>query len=92
MKLSAYAPKRHLFVCTHTRSLGDPLGTGCSSRGEEVFKALKARVAEKRLFTTWVTRTGCMGVCPKEGATVASTEHETLLNEVTSTDAEELLR
>jgi (2Fe-2S) ferredoxin len=37
-----------------------------------VYDALKAEVARRGLVTdTWVTKTFCLGVCPKEGATVA---------------------
>jgi predicted metal-binding protein len=92
MRQSPYAPKRHIFVCTHHRPEGDPLGTGCSVRGEEVFQGLKVLVNQRRAVTTWVTRTGCMGVCPKEGATVASTDAEKLLQGVLPADLEELLQ
>jgi predicted metal-binding protein len=91
MKLADFAPKKHLFVCTHSRPAGDPLGGGCADRGERVFAALKNRVAETFAFHVWVTRTGCMGICPKEGATVASTEQESLLQEVSETDAAQIV-
>jgi NADH:ubiquinone oxidoreductase subunit E len=92
MKPSPYAPRRHIFVCTHRRAEGDPLGTGCGERGDAVFDALKAEVRHKRAFDVWITRTGCMGVCPQSGCTVASTENESLMREVTAEDVERLIQ
>jgi predicted metal-binding protein len=91
VKPSEYAPRRHIFVCTHQRPEGDPLGTGCGERGEAVFAALKARVQKQRAFDVWITRTGCMGVCPKSGCTVASTQRETLMRDVAMDDVEAIL-
>jgi predicted metal-binding protein len=88
---SQFAPRKHIFVCTHQRAPGDPLGTGCGERGEAVFLRLKARVQEKRAFDVWITRTACMGVCPQVGCTIASTETETLMRDVTTSDAETLV-
>jgi (2Fe-2S) ferredoxin len=63
-------PRRHLFVCVNERDPNDPLGPGC--RGGETYAALKEEVARRgEIASTWVTRTYCLGVCPREGCTVA---------------------
>lgn len=72
MKPAALAPQKHLFVCVNARPPGDPLGPGCSARGESVYTALKSQVAQSGLTArVWVTRTHCLGICPQHGATVA---------------------
>ena len=64
-------PTLHLFVCANRRQ-GSPLGPGCGERGDAVYEALKAEVAARgEHVTTWVTKTHCLGICPKRGATVA---------------------
>ena len=64
-------PRLHLFVCANRRQ-GSPLGPGCGERGDAVYEALKAEVAARgEHVTTWVTKTHCLGICPKRGATVA---------------------
>jgi hypothetical protein len=64
-------PRLHLFVCANRRE-GSPLGPGCGERGDALYDALKAEVAARgEHVTTWVTKTQCLGICPKEGATVA---------------------
>jgi (2Fe-2S) ferredoxin len=60
-----------LFVCANRRE-GSPLGPGCGDRGDALYDALKAEVAARgEHVTTWVTKTHCLGICPKHGATVA---------------------
>jgi len=72
VKTSPLAPQRHVFVCVNARPPGDPLGPGCSARGEAVYTALKSRVAQSGLTArVWITRTHCLGLCPPKGATVA---------------------
>lgn len=67
----APAPRLHLFVCANRRE-GSPLGPGCGDRGEALYDALKAEVAARRAYgELWVTKTHCLGICPKRGATVA---------------------
>jgi hypothetical protein len=64
-------PRLHLFVCANRRE-GSPLGPGCGERGDALYDALKAEVAARgEHTTTWVTKTHCLGLCPKRGATVA---------------------
>lgn len=46
------------------------MGTGCGDRGEAVFERLKQLQLSGRT-RMWVTRTGCMGFCPKAGASLA---------------------
>lgn len=72
MKGSSLVPASHLFVCANRRPENDPLGPGCGDHGEQVYAAMKGAVAARRSFgTTWVTKTACLGLCPKHGATVA---------------------
>ncbi len=68
---AAQAPRLHLFVCANRRE-DSPLGPGCAERGDAVYDALKGEVAARRCFAEiWVTKTHCLGICPKRGATVA---------------------
>jgi (2Fe-2S) ferredoxin len=86
-------PRLHLFVCANHRAADAPLGPGCGKAGEGVYAALKDEVAGRRAFQTiWVTQTQCLGVCPRQGATVAiysvsdSGGTQTLLTEVNASD------
>jgi len=63
--------RRHILVCGNERR-NSPLGPGCSAAGHAVYDACKALVAERgEVRTTWVTKTHCLGVCPKQGTAVA---------------------
>lgn len=69
----AKGPDRHLFVCVHRRSEGDPLGPGCGAAGDAVYSAAKALIARRGTVTReWATRALCLGFCPRRGATVAA--------------------
>lgn len=64
-------PSLHLFVCGNRRT-DSPLGPGCGANGDAVYDAMKAEVAKRGAVTdVWVTKTHCLGICPKQGATVA---------------------
>jgi len=66
-------PQVHLFVCANHREEGSPLGAGCADHGEAVYEALKTEVGRRGLVrSVWVTKTHCLGICPKEGATAAA--------------------
>jgi predicted metal-binding protein len=68
---AASAPRVHLFVCANRRA-GSPLGPGCAERGDALYDALKREVSARRLVVdAWVTKTHCLGICPREGATAA---------------------
>src|SRR5689334_7789758 len=68
---AAPRPRLHLFVCANRRE-GSPLGPGCSDRGDALYDALKSEVARRgKVADIWVTKTHCLGICPKRGATVA---------------------
>ena len=69
---AAPSPRLHLFVCANRRE-GSPLGPGCGERGDALYDALKAEVARAPAWSReiWVTKTHCLGICPKRGATVA---------------------
>ena len=72
MQPAALRPKLHVFVCGNRRGADSPLGTGCAERGDGVYDSLKDEVARRgRVVDTWITRTHCLGVCPRRGATVA---------------------
>lgn len=87
MKRNA-APKVHLFVCANERDPSSPLGGGCRERGEALYDALKNEVANARAFSSvWVTKTHCLGICPKAGATVAVYPHGVILRDVHASDA-----
>lgn len=72
MKSSPLLPESHIFVCANRRPETDPLGPGCGAHGDNVYTALKSAVlANRRTTSTWITKTACLGLCPKAGATVA---------------------
>lgn len=85
-------PRLHLFVCANRRS-GSPLGPGCGDHGDAVYAALKTGVTDVR--GVWITKTHCLGLCPKQGCTVARypspASSGTLFTEVTPADAVALL-
>lgn len=72
MRTSQLKPRIHLFVCANRRDASSPLGSGCAERGDAVYDELKAEVAARgAVQEVWVTKTHCMGLCPKSGSTVA---------------------
>jgi (2Fe-2S) ferredoxin len=81
-----------VFVCANRRE-GSPLGPGCGERGDALYDALKAEVATRRQHTEiWVTKTHCLGICPKRGATVARYPSGTpIRSDVEVSDASSLL-
>jgi (2Fe-2S) ferredoxin len=88
------SPKLHVFVCANQRPADSPLGPGCGNHGDAVFLRMKDEVARRKAFATiWVTKTSCLGVCPKHGATVAIYPARTaaLFEEVEVDDAVALL-
>jgi (2Fe-2S) ferredoxin len=88
MRPSEFAPVVHLLVCTNHRAADSPLGTGCAASGEALYDALKKEVAARRDFTrVWVTRTACMGICPKRGAACARYPEAAIFTEVEASDA-----
>jgi predicted metal-binding protein len=91
--IRARGPETHFFVCANARPSNDPLGEGCSTRGEAVFQTLKRESFASGL-RTWVTKTACMGVCPKEGASIVRTKNGTyeLFTEVLPEEALRLAR
>jgi (2Fe-2S) ferredoxin len=85
-------PEVHLFVCANRREAGSPLGVGCSIDGDEVYDALKVGVARGgHIQSVWVTKTHCLGICPKHGATVAAYPKQRIWTEVSSSDAADIL-
>ena len=93
---SPLLPEAHLFVCANRRPVGDPLGPGCGAHGDQVYTTLKEIVQrERRTVSTWITKTACLGLCPKQGATVASysPKHANgrIFIDVTAADVDQLL-
>ena len=86
-------PKLHLLVCGNRRD-GSTLGPGCGERGDALYDALKREVAlTRRVVDVWVTKTNCLGICPKEGATVARyPSAEPILSDVGLDDIPALLQ
>jgi (2Fe-2S) ferredoxin len=84
-------PKTHFFVCANRRAADDPLGPGCADQGDAVYAAMKDEVARRGAFrAVWVTRTHCLGVCPKRGCTVAVYPRGRVVAEVDVADARAL--
>lgn len=72
MRAVPQVPQVHFFVCANRRAPAAVLGPGCGDAGEGVYHALKDHVARTHQYqSVWVTQTKCLGICPKEGATVA---------------------
>jgi hypothetical protein len=68
---AATRPRLHLFVCANRRE-GSPLGPGCADHGDALYDALKSEVATRRkVAEIWITKTHCLGICPRYGAAVA---------------------
>lgn len=93
MRESPYVPRRaQVFVCVNRRSSNDPLGGGCSDRGEAVYEALRAELSARgERAAVWLARTYCLGICPKMGACVAISPGKRLFTEVIPDDVPELL-
>lgn len=71
MRQSTFAPRAQIFVCTNQRAEDDPLKSACGAHGTAVFDAIRSEVRARGLLAAlWVTRTGCLGQCPREGCSV----------------------
>ena len=87
----ATLPETHIFVCVNTR-VDTGLGEGCGDRGERVWEALRREVvARRKLATVWITRSHCIGICPKAGATLATFPRRAILSGVLPEDAARVL-
>lgn len=88
MKASVLAPRVHLFVCANRRVEGSPLGTGCGDAGDALYHALKQEVTARSSYVrVWVTKTACMGICPKSGATCIRYPAQAIYTEAEASDA-----
>ena len=88
MRAAPLHPSVHFFVCANRRPEGAPLGRGCGDAGEAVFGALKQEVAKRGAYrSVWVTQTLCLGICPKQGCTVACYPTQRIVSEVEPADA-----
>jgi hypothetical protein len=82
------APEVHLFVCANRRT-DSPLGPGCGDYGEAVYADLKREVGDRGLVQqVWVTKTHCLGICPRRGATVATYFARTGTKDALTTEVE----
>jgi (2Fe-2S) ferredoxin len=88
MRPANLVPAVHLFVCVNRRDEGAPLGPGCGDMGEAVYEVMKGEVAKRSAYrAVWITRTHCLGQCPKSGCTVAVYPRQRILTEVEGKDA-----
>jgi (2Fe-2S) ferredoxin len=68
MRPARFSPTAQIFVCGNQRAADDPLTSTCGAHGAAVYDALRKVVRERGLLASvWVTRTGCLGQCPKDG-------------------------
>ena len=93
MRVAPLGPKLHMFVCANRRAANDPLGSGCGDAGDAMFDALKGEVARRGIYrAAWVTRTHCLGLCPKSGCTVAIYPKGRIVIEAEASDAAALFQ
>lgn len=94
MKTAPYRPSgSQVFVCVNRRRDDDPLGAGCGDRGDALYAACRKLVASNGLVSRiWITRTYCLGVCPRQGAAVALSPGGALLTEAEPSDAVAILQ
>jgi predicted metal-binding protein len=72
MRNAPLQPAAQLLVCTNAREASDPLRSGCGAHGPRVYQSLKRAVAEHgRVADVWITRSLCLGQCPRDGCAVA---------------------
>lgn len=90
MKPAPLQPRVQVFVCAHARGPDDPLRSGCGEAGPAVFAALKAATL-RSAGSVWITRTGCMGLCPPRGCSVAVEPDHRHYVEVEARDVPRLL-
>jgi (2Fe-2S) ferredoxin len=91
VKEASLKPRVHFLVCGNTRPDESPLGRGCGLVGEHVYVGLKQEVTRAQAHVdVWITKTACLGICPKRGATVAIYPTCQLFTEVEASDAKEL--
>ena len=83
MRTVSLRPAVHWFVCANRRDPGSPLGPGCGAHGDAVFAAFKRMAMDRRVLSkVWITQTGCLGQCPRRGASVARYPRQELFTEV----------
>jgi predicted metal-binding protein len=93
MKPSSLRPLVQVLVCTNARAPNDPLRSGCGAAGPALFAALKRAVIEGGVASrVWITASGCMGQCPREGCAVALQPRNEHFVEASADDAREVLR
>lgn len=91
MRTVPLRPAVHWFVCTNRRAPDAPLGPGCGDAGDAVYAAFKRAVTERNATrAVWVTQTGCLGQCPRRGASVALYPRQALFTEVEPPDVDPL--
>jgi (2Fe-2S) ferredoxin len=81
----------HILVCKNLRD--HPTMPCCArSHGEEVYDALRRWIASKSMLTRiWITPTGCLGWCHREGTTIVIYPENVWYRGVTPADLPEIL-
>ncbi len=80
--------RKRVLVCTNAREATNPLGRGCGADGVRVHDAVLAEIGRRNAYSTvWLTKTGCLGRCPRVGCTVVLTPSGVTHDEVTEADA-----
>src|SRR3989338_6244033 len=84
-----YKPLKHILVCTNERGEGKEC---CSNvKGYEIFRELKDWTKANGLASSvLVTRTGCLGFCNSEGATVVIYPDQLCFKEVKKEEVEQI--
>ncbi|HOJ77643.1 MAG TPA: (2Fe-2S) ferredoxin domain-containing protein [Bacillota bacterium] len=58
-------PKHHIFICSSSRVVGEPIGS-CGRRGiGDLIQYLQAEVDDRGIEGVMITNTGCMKVCDR---------------------------
>ncbi|MCU0655188.1 MAG: (2Fe-2S) ferredoxin domain-containing protein [Polyangiaceae bacterium] len=72
-----------LLVCTNRRPGENPLGPGCSDRGEALHSRLSQEIGQRRVYSKiWLAKSSCLGVCPRQGAAVVLAPGGQIFSEV----------
>ena len=81
-------PLKHILVCVNER----PDRECCAKvKGMEIFNELKQWARSSGLSSAvWVTKTGCLGFCNKEGTTIAIYPDQIWLKEAKIGDLESI--
>lgn len=73
-EMSQFAPKLHFFVCLNDRTKRASSKASCGPLiSEEMVKELKLWIREQGMQqAVYITKTGCLGACNKEGGVIVT--------------------